>query len=101
VIVRDDLSGSGTRLRAVYRPSARIGDRRRKIDRGPDSGASPPPRIEKERYLRAARVTVTPRIFGDIIHADGGGRDLRNHLLAQRTPETFWEIDCLYRGIEA
>jgi 2-polyprenyl-6-methoxyphenol hydroxylase-like FAD-dependent oxidoreductase len=30
---------------------------------------------EKERYLRVARVTVTPRIFGDIIHADGGGRD--------------------------
>jgi len=45
-------------------------------------------------------VTITSRIFGDIIHADGGARDLRNHLLAQRTPETFWEIDWLYRGIE-
>ena len=56
---------------------------------------------ERERYLRTARVTITSRIFGDIIHADGGGRDLRNHLLAQRTPETFWEIDWLYRGIEA
>jgi len=56
---------------------------------------------EKERYLRTARVTITSRIFGDIIHADGGSRDLRNHLLAQRTPETFWEIDWLYRGIEA
>ncbi len=56
---------------------------------------------EKERYLRAARVTITSRIFGDIIHADGGARDLRNHLLAQRTPETFWEVDWLYRGIEA
>ena len=55
---------------------------------------------EKERYLRAARVTITSRIFGDIIHADGGARDLRNHLLAQRTPETFWEVDWLYRGIE-
>jgi salicylate hydroxylase len=55
---------------------------------------------EKERYLRTARVTITSRIFGDIIHADGGSRDLRNHLLAQRTPETFWEIDWLYRGIE-
>ena len=54
-----------------------------------------------ERYLRTARVTITSRIFGDIIHADGGSRDLRNHLLAQRTPETFWEIDWLYRGIEA
>jgi salicylate hydroxylase len=56
---------------------------------------------EKQRYLRTARVTITSRIFGDIIHADGGARDLRNHLLAQRTPETFWEIDWLYRGIEA
>jgi salicylate hydroxylase len=56
---------------------------------------------EKERYLRTARVQITSRIFGDIIHANGGARDLRNHLLAQRTPETFWEIDWLYRGIEA
>jgi 2-polyprenyl-6-methoxyphenol hydroxylase-like FAD-dependent oxidoreductase len=56
---------------------------------------------ENERYLRGARVTVTARIFGAILHADGGSRDLRNHLLAQRTPETFWEIDWLYRGIEA
>ncbi len=55
---------------------------------------------EKERYLRTARVTITSRIFGDIIHANGGARDLRNHLLAQRTPETFWEVDWLYRGIE-
>jgi len=55
---------------------------------------------EKERYLRGARVTVTARIFGGIIHCDGGTRDLRNHLLAQRTPETFWEVDWLYRGIE-
>jgi salicylate hydroxylase len=56
---------------------------------------------EKERYLRTARVTITSRIFGDIIHADGGARDLRNDLLEKRTPETFWEIDWLYRGIEA
>jgi len=56
---------------------------------------------EKERYLRAIRVPITSRIFGDIIHADGGARDLRNHLLSQRTPETFWEVDWLYRGIEA
>jgi len=26
---------------------------------------------------------------------------LRNYLLAQRTPETFWEADWLYHGIEA
>jgi 3-hydroxybenzoate 6-monooxygenase len=56
---------------------------------------------EKERYLRTARVQLTSRIFGDIIHAQGGARDLRNHLMAMRTPDTFWEIDWLYRGIEA
>jgi len=56
---------------------------------------------ENERYLRGARVTVTARLFGAIIHCDQGTRDLRNHLLAQRTPETFWEVDWLYRGIEA
>jgi len=57
---------------------------------------------EKERYLRTARVTITSRFLGDhLFHPDGGARDLRNHLLAQRTPETFWEMDWLYRGIEA
>jgi salicylate hydroxylase len=56
---------------------------------------------EKERYLRAIRVPITARIFGEILHCDGGARDLRNHLLAQRTPENFWEVDWLYRGIEA
>jgi salicylate hydroxylase len=56
---------------------------------------------ESERYLRGARVTVTARFFGAILHCDQGTRDLRNHLLAQRTPETFWEADWLYRGIEA
>ncbi len=55
---------------------------------------------EKDRYLRAARVQITARIFGDIIHCRGGARDLRNHLMAQRTPETFWEVDWLYRGIQ-
>ncbi len=55
---------------------------------------------EKERYLRAIRVPITARIFGEIIHCDGGARDLRNHLMAQRTPDTTWEVDWLYKGIE-
>jgi 3-hydroxybenzoate 6-monooxygenase len=56
---------------------------------------------EKERYLRTARVTITSRWAGDFLfHADGGSRDLRNQLLAQRTPETFSQIDWLYSGIE-
>jgi salicylate hydroxylase len=55
---------------------------------------------EKERYLRTARVQITARIFGDIIHCGGGARDLRNHLLEQRAPGSSWEVDWLYRGIE-
>jgi salicylate hydroxylase len=54
---------------------------------------------EKERYYRAIRVPITSRIFGEILHCDGGARDLRNHLLSQRTPETTWEVDWLYKGI--
>ena len=52
-----------------------------------------------ERYLRTARVQITSRIFGQIMHARGGARDLRNHLMSKRDPENFGEIDWLYRGI--
>ena len=52
-----------------------------------------------ERYLRTARVQLTSRIHGQIIHASGGARDLRNDLMSRRNPENFWEVDWLYRGI--
>jgi 3-hydroxybenzoate 6-monooxygenase len=55
---------------------------------------------EQERYLRAIRVPITARIFGEIIHCGGGARDLRNHLCRQRDPDHCWEIDWLYRGIQ-
>jgi salicylate hydroxylase len=55
---------------------------------------------EGERYLRTARVTVTSRIFGSIIHCDAGTRDLRNWLVSQRDPDDAWEVDWLYQGIE-
>jgi 3-hydroxybenzoate 6-monooxygenase len=55
---------------------------------------------ENERYLRTARVPITARIFGNILHCAGGARDLRNHLLGQRDPDNCWEVDWLYRGIE-
>jgi 3-hydroxybenzoate 6-monooxygenase len=54
---------------------------------------------EQERFYRTARVQITARVFGDILHADGGARELRNHLCAQRDPDTPHEIDWLYRGI--
>jgi salicylate hydroxylase len=56
---------------------------------------------QRERFHRTARVQITARVFGDIIHADGGARELRNHLCAQRDPDFPAEVDWLYRGIEA
>ena len=55
---------------------------------------------QRERFHRTARVQITARVFGDIIHADGGARELRNHLCAQRDPDFPAEVDWLYRGIE-
>src|SRR4051812_42533140 len=54
---------------------------------------------KEERYLRTARVVVTSRIFGAIIHCDAGTRDLRNWLVSQRDPHDAWEVDWLYKGI--
>ncbi len=55
---------------------------------------------ESERYLRAARITLTSRFFGHVCHAGGGARDLRNHLAGQRGDENFFEVDWIYRGIK-
>ena len=55
---------------------------------------------QQERFFRTARVQITARVFGDIIHADGGARELRNHLCAQRDPDFPYEVDWLYRGID-
>jgi 3-hydroxybenzoate 6-monooxygenase len=54
---------------------------------------------KQERYLRTARVVVTSRLFGAIIHCDAGTRDLRNWLVSQRDPHNAWEVDWLYKGI--
>lgn len=57
-------------------------------------------RYEQERYLRAIREPIPARVLGSILRCDGGARDLRNHLMAQRAPDRWWEFDWLYRGIE-
>ncbi len=43
--------------------------------------------FETYRHLRTARVQLTSRQFGDIYHAAGVYRDLRNHLLGSARPE--------------
>lgn len=41
---------------------------------------------ESARYLRAARIQLTSRQFGEIYHATGVHRDLRNALLSKASP---------------
>jgi len=55
---------------------------------------------ENDRFYRPARVTLTSRLFGHIIHSSGGARELRNHICARRDPDYPLEVDWLYRGIE-
>jgi 2-polyprenyl-6-methoxyphenol hydroxylase-like FAD-dependent oxidoreductase len=55
---------------------------------------------QQERFFRTARVQLTARFFGELIHVGGGARELRNHLASKRDPDNCWEVDWLYRGIE-
>lgn len=55
---------------------------------------------QRERYLRTARVQITARLYGDVYHAAGATRDLRNSLLAGRTPQQAYAgMAWLYDGI--
>jgi salicylate hydroxylase len=55
---------------------------------------------QRERMNRSARVVLTSRFFGEVLHADGGARELRNQLARGRDPDDPVEVDWLYRGIE-
>jgi salicylate hydroxylase len=55
---------------------------------------------QDQRMNRTARVVLTARFFGEVCHAGGGARRLRNYLAARRDPDAPWEADWLYRGIE-
>ena len=50
----------------------------------------------KARYLRTARVQLTARMMGEIYHADGVRRELRNHVLS--TAELREGMAWLYDG---
>jgi salicylate hydroxylase len=55
---------------------------------------------QKARVLRTARIVLTARAFGHVLHAGGVARDLRNDLYRGRAPDSFFqEIDWIYRGI--
>jgi salicylate hydroxylase len=54
----------------------------------------------QQRYLRTARVQIMARVYGDFYHARGPAAELRQQLLAPRTPEQSYEgIAWLYGGM--
>ena len=60
---------------------------------------------QDERYLRTARVQITSRYYGDLSHAAGVVRELRNQFLApkpgaDRDQPSFEGIAWLYDGIK-
>jgi salicylate hydroxylase len=55
---------------------------------------------QEARYLRTARTQLTARAFGQVLHAAGVARELRNDIYRGRAPDSFFhEIDWIYRGI--
>ena len=53
----------------------------------------------EQRYLRTARVQIMARVYGDFYHARGPAAELRNQMLAPRTPEQSYDgIAWLYGG---
>jgi 2-polyprenyl-6-methoxyphenol hydroxylase-like FAD-dependent oxidoreductase len=54
----------------------------------------------QQRYLRTARVQIMARVYGDFYHARGPAAELRQQLLAPRTPEQSYDgIAWLYGGM--
>jgi salicylate hydroxylase len=57
---------------------------------------------EKARYLRTARIQLTSRQFGELYHASGVHRDLRNHLLAKAPPSALYDtLGWVFSGASA
>jgi 3-hydroxybenzoate 6-monooxygenase len=53
----------------------------------------------QQRYLRTARVQIMARLYGDFYHARGPAAELRNQMLAPRTPEQSYDgVAWLYGG---
>ncbi len=58
-------------------------------------------RYQAERYLRTGKVQMTARYYGDVYHAAGVVRELRNGLFAGKAPDpTFASMAWLYDGIK-
>jgi 3-hydroxybenzoate 6-monooxygenase len=46
---------------------------------------------QSQRYLRTARAQIMARLYGEVYHASGVVRELRNAVLRERTPEQAYE----------
>ena len=58
-------------------------------------------KYQKARYLRTGRVQLTARLYGDIYHASGVQRELRNQLFQSGTESAgFTGLKWMYDGIE-
>ena len=56
---------------------------------------------QRVRYLRTARVQLTSRFYGDIYHASGVTRELRNRLFQSGTESAgFAGLKWLYEGVD-
>ena len=56
---------------------------------------------QQARYLRAGRVQLTARFYGDIYHASGVTRELRNQLFQSGTESAgFAGLKWMYQGID-
>ncbi len=56
---------------------------------------------QEKRYLRTARVQLTARMYGDIYHASGATRELRNSMFQSGTESAgFAGLKWMYGGIE-
>ena len=58
-------------------------------------------KYQQARYLRTGRVQLTARFYGDIYHASGVQRELRNQLFQSGTePAGFAGLKWMYQGID-
>jgi 2-polyprenyl-6-methoxyphenol hydroxylase-like FAD-dependent oxidoreductase len=58
-------------------------------------------KYQQARYLRTGRVQLTARLYGDIYHASGVARELRNQLFQSGTESAgFAGLQWMYNGIE-
>ena len=56
---------------------------------------------QRARYLRTARVQLTARFYGDIYHASGVTREVRNRLFQSGTESAgFTGLQWLYQGVD-